>query len=230
MAPSPDTEPDRPTSAIYERAPLATAYDKLVWGFSFKPWAWGPTLERILGFYGRHLSADHLEVGVGTGLLLQRANRPHFDRLHLLDANPGPLQETAESMARHRPLTTRADALADWGDMGAPFASIGCMNVIHCLPDPHRRGIAAKTALLDSAAAVLAPGGTFYGCTLMPGQPGLLRRPFAAPMMALYNRLKWFSNRADTPADLEAELNKRFTGVRVWVEGSLVLWQAAKSV
>lgn len=229
VAVSAESSPDRPTSAIYDRDRLgaAGAYDRWVWGFSFQPWAWGPRLDRVLGFVRDHLSPEHLEVGVGTGLLLERVGHDaEFTRLHLLDANPGPLQETAERLARFAPTTTRADGLGDWGALGAPFSSIGCMNVVHCLPDPHRQGIAVKTALFDSAARALAPGGVFFGATLMPAMPGLWRRPVAPLLMALYNRLGWFSNRADTPAGLEAALTARFDAVQVWAHGSLVLWRA----
>ncbi|WP_186356539.1 class I SAM-dependent methyltransferase [Streptomonospora sp. PA3] len=231
MTPTPDTSSgDTPTSAIYERKRLgaAGAYDKWVWGFSFQPWAWGPRLDRVLAFVREHLSAEHLEVGVGTGLLLERADRPGgFTRLHLLDANSGPLQETADRLSRFAPATTRADALEPWTGVEGSFASVGCMNVVHCLPDPGQRGIAAKTALFDSVARVLRPGGVFFGATLMNrGVRGRWRRPLAVLMMALYNRLAWFSNRADTADDLAAALRERFDDVEVWTEGSLVLWRA----
>ncbi|WP_067964214.1 class I SAM-dependent methyltransferase [Nocardiopsis trehalosi] len=222
------TSADRPTSRIYKRERLS-AYDRWVWGFSFQPWAWGPRADRVVEFYRTHLSRDHLDVGVGTGLLLDRAGMPEgHERLHLLDANQGPLEETAQRLARFSPTITRADALAPWTELEpGTFASVGCMNVVHCLPDPEGRGIEAKTALLDSVARVLRPGGRFFGATLLDrGIAGKWRRPIAPLMMAAYNRLAWFSNRADTAEDLERALAARFDDVHVWTEGSLALWYA----
>lgn len=220
------TSPERPTSAVYDRERLGL-YERWVWGFSFQPWFWGPRIGEIVDVYQANLSGSHLEVGVGTGLLLQRSGMPpNTERLHLLDANPGPLAEAQRRLAQYAPTTTRVDALADWPhELDSAFTSVGCLNVLHCLPDANRQGIAAKTAVLDSIARVLAPGGTFFGATLVRA-PGQWRRPFAPVMMALYNQAGWFDNRADTPDGLAEELHARFDGVEAWRRGSLVLWQA----
>jgi hypothetical protein len=52
------------------------------------PWLWRCPNERILAAYRRHLSGNHLEVGVGTGYFLDHARFSNaVPRVALLDLN-----------------------------------------------------------------------------------------------------------------------------------------------
>src|SRR5262249_15644666 len=74
---------------------------------------WRCPIDRTLELYQRHLSSNHLEVGVGTGYFLDRIRFPSAEpRLALLDPNPHCLQHTGTRLARYAPEVYRADALA----------------------------------------------------------------------------------------------------------------------
>ena len=72
---------------------------------------WRCPVERTLELYHRHLSSNHLEVGVGTGYFLDRSHQPGPNRrLALLDLNPHCLKHAEARLARHIPEVYRANA------------------------------------------------------------------------------------------------------------------------
>jgi hypothetical protein len=65
---------------------MLSIYDVLVHGLSNRL-AWRCPAKRLLDLYRSHLSADHLEAGVGTGFFLDRAEPLRFNCLALVDIN-----------------------------------------------------------------------------------------------------------------------------------------------
>jgi hypothetical protein len=61
-------------------------YDLLLYGLISK-YAWGSSIQRLDSHYKRYVTHNHLEVGVGTGFLL---NRVVFDSTHPRLALNGP--------------------------------------------------------------------------------------------------------------------------------------------
>jgi hypothetical protein len=99
----PGLEPPEATAvaaayAVYTPLMLRV-YDRLVHGISNR-FAWRCPTERLLDLYRTNLSLRHLEAGVGTGFFIDRANRPRFDYLALLDINRHCLARSAERLAR----------------------------------------------------------------------------------------------------------------------------------
>ena len=65
---------------------------------------WRCPSHRIVELYNVHVSANHLDVGVGTGYFLDRCRFPSGDvRLALLDLNLDCLEWPARRLARYRP-------------------------------------------------------------------------------------------------------------------------------
>lgn len=64
--------------AVYTERLLA-AYDFLVLGVSNR-WVWKCSTRRLEELYARHITANHLDVGVGTGYLLDRCRLPSRHR------------------------------------------------------------------------------------------------------------------------------------------------------
>jgi ubiquinone/menaquinone biosynthesis C-methylase UbiE len=96
---------------------------------------WRCSIERTLELYQRHLSSNHLEVGVGTGYFLDRSRFPDPEpRLALLDLNPHCLKHTEARLARHAPEVYRANALAPIELGVRRFDSIAINYVLHCMP------------------------------------------------------------------------------------------------
>jgi SAM-dependent methyltransferase len=208
--------------AVFTPRTLAL-YDLVVHGLS-NHLAWRCPTRHLVAHYDRHVSANHLDVGVGTGLLLDRCRfptAPHPPRLALLDANPHCLAAAARRLARYRPEVHRADVLAPLLLDLAPFDSIGLSYVLHCLPGP----MPAKAAALDRLLPLLNPaGGVLFGATLL-GR-GVPRGRLARRLMAAYNARGFFDNADDDPEGLRIALRERFPESTVRVIGCAALFAA----
>jgi len=96
-----DEEAIAKAHAIYTPSMLSI-YDLLVHVVS-NHLAWRCPTRKLLDLYRANLSANHLEAGVGTGYFLDRAGRPSFQRLVLLDINRNCLARAKRRLARaHR--------------------------------------------------------------------------------------------------------------------------------
>ena len=205
-------------AAIY--APLVLRiYDQLVYGFA-SPHAWRCPEQEFVDLYNRHVSANHLDVGPGTGRLLDRCRFPGAaPRLALLDINPNSLKWSARRIARYQPTTYTGDVLRPL-PVQDRFDSIGLNLVLHCIPGDLR----AKAVAFDNLKPALNPGGVLFGSTIPCHgvQHNVLGRMF----LTVYNRSGIFSNRSDRLSDLSDELNKRFRQVKVWTVGTVALFVA----
>ena len=205
--------------AIYSRRFLAL-YDALVYGFN-SPVLWRCSKARMVELYDEHVSARHLDVGVGSGGLLDACRFPAAaPEVTLMDMNPNSLAVTAARLARHRPRTVTANALAPWPVEAASFDSVALSHLVHCLPG----AIPEKAAVFEHARTALAPGGTLFGATIL-GRGVDLSRP-ARLMTAVCNRRGVLSNRDDDPADLDAVLARVFDAHELRIRGAVGLFSA----
>ena len=74
-------------------------YDVILYGVISRH-AWGASIARLDAHYA---SANHLEVGVGTGFLLNRIRFPGQPRLALKDLSTACLETTRRKVARYAP-------------------------------------------------------------------------------------------------------------------------------
>jgi SAM-dependent methyltransferase len=216
-------EAHKPGYAVYSRKSLAV-YDALVLGFS-NSLIWRCPSRNLVDLYSRHLSADHLDIGVGTGYFLDRATFPVAQpAITLLDPNAECLATAVARISRYKPRTVQADALVPWPETLGTFQSIGLNYVFHCLPG----NMGEKTVLFDHLRPHLAPGGTVFGSTILQGD---VPRSWAArKLMGVYNSKGVFSNEHDTLEDLEKALTSRFADVRIEMIGCVALFSARGKV
>src|SRR5579859_7956477 len=173
-------------AAVYNKGVLSV-YDVLVLGISNRL-AWRCPSQRILDFYNRNISANHLDIGVGTGYFLDKCQFPSTTpRLALLDLNPNSLAASTRRLSRYQPVAYLGSVL-DPISVGESFDSIGLNYLLHCLPGAMRD----KAVVFQHAKAVLKPGGVVFGTTIL-GQ-GVQRNVLAKALMATYNRRRIFSN------------------------------------
>lgn len=208
-----------PGYALYTRRTLRL-YDAVVYGFN-SPFLWRCAAPTLVEHYRRGLSGNHLDVGVGTGYLLDRADPPPGTRLTLLDANPSCLAATARRLSRYAPQVVEAD-LFDLPPSLGPFDSIGMHYVLHCLPG----GLTEKLTVVDALSRALTPTGRLFGSTIVQG--GVRRSALARALMDAFNRRGVFSNARDRIEDLAAGLDARFAEVRVERHGSVALFSAER--
>ena len=208
--------------AVYGRRTLAL-YDAFVLGFSNR-FLWRCPSAQLEAHFSQYVSANHLDVGVGSGYFLDRARFPDAaPRLALMDLNAAALHFAARRLARYQPERYQHNVLAPMPSGIAPFASISLNYVLHCLPGQ----MAGKASALEHLSAVLQPGAWLFGASILAdaGQPNWAARR----LMALYNRRGIFSNCDDKLPDLCTALHTRFDEVRLHTQGCVALFAARKA-
>ncbi|NTV09443.1 MAG: class I SAM-dependent methyltransferase [Zoogloea sp.] len=205
--------------AVYTRKSLAL-YDFLVLGVS-NHLLWKCPTSCLEQHYNRHLTANHLEVGVGTGYFLDRCRFPsRMPRIALMDLNAHSMEFASRRIERYKPRTYRRNVLESVSIDAPKFDSVGINYLLHCLPG----SIASKAVVFDHLKALMNPGAVIFGSTLLQG--GVPRNWFARRLMAVYNRLGIFSNTKDDLDGLKHALDQRFQDVSVEVVGCAALFSA----
>jgi SAM-dependent methyltransferase len=196
------------------------AYDLLVFGFNL-PVLWRCKVDRLLEHYGSHVSGRHLDVGVGTGCLLDRCRFPVPDpEITLMDLNPTPLAHAADRLQRYRPRTHQANVLAPWGLPDDSFDSIAMCNVLHCVPG----SMGEKGVAFEHARAALAPGGQLFGTTVLGG--GVEQTRLSRLALKRLNRRGIFDNLEDNLDQLDRALADAFDSREISIHGSMALFSA----
>jgi hypothetical protein len=179
-------------------------YDFLLYGMISR-YAWGCSIKRLEAHYRQYVRHNHLEVGVGTGFLL---NRAQFDclkpRLALMDLSAACLAKTRLKVARYAPETYIQNLLQPIGLKIAPFDSIGINYVMHCVPG----GFQEKGIAFSHLASLLSENGVLFGTTVL--SDNIQKNWLAKPFMWLMNYLGVFNNRGDNAEDLKAYLETHF--------------------
>jgi hypothetical protein len=205
--------------AVYTRRTLQ-AYDLVVLGLSNR-FIWKCPTSRLVAHYDRHVSANHLDVGVGTGYFLDHCRFPVARlRVALLDLNQATLDFAAHRIARYAPESHRANVLEPILLDVPKFDSVGLNYLLHCVPGT----IESKGLAFDHLKALMNPGAAIFGSTLLQG--GVPRNWAARRLMALYNRKGIFHNEADHLEGLTQALRARFRDVQVEAVGCAALFSA----
>ncbi|PHM05708.1 class I SAM-dependent methyltransferase, partial [Nostoc sp. 'Peltigera malacea cyanobiont' DB3992] len=95
-------------AAVYNKSVLMI-YDFYVLGLS-NTFFWKCPTQLILNFYNQHVSAKHLDVGVGSGYFLDNCQFSNPNPIiTLVDLNPNSLEYTAQRIHRYKPTTLLAN-------------------------------------------------------------------------------------------------------------------------
>jgi SAM-dependent methyltransferase len=196
-------------------------YDVLVYRVNL-PFLWRCPPARLLDLYAENVSTNHLEVGVGTGYLLDRSRFPAEDpRITLMDLNTGPLEFTASRLERYAPQVHQASVLSPWKLPPRSFGSVAMSNLLHCVPGTLREKSAVA---FEQASSALAPGGTLFGSTVLGEDADHTRR--SRSTIRRLNRKGVFHNLEDRLEDLDAELGRAFASHELEVSGVMALFVA----
>ncbi len=205
--------------AVYTPFTLSI-YDVLVHGLSNR-FAWRCPTRRLIALYRDNLSSHHLEAGVGTGFMLDRAGTARLSRLVLLDANRNCLDRAGRRLARFKPELHQVNLLAPLALDLAPVDSVGLTYVLHCLPGR----MSEKLKAIDHLRPLMSKGATLFGATIL-GR-GIAPNRAASALLNLYNAKGVFNNREDDMAALSDGLRQRFDEVAIAEEGCVALFRAA---
>jgi hypothetical protein len=100
---------------------------------------------------------------------------------------------------------------------------VAMTHLLHCLPGP----MAAKGVVFEHAHRALAPGGTFFGATIL-GKGVHLSSPTRAAL-AISNARGILDNYDDGPAELDAALAAVFPQRTVTIHGTVALFTARRA-
>ncbi len=186
------------------------------------PLIWRCPTNRLRRFFDAHVSANHLDIGVGSGYFLDHCVFPAPQpRVALMDLNQTALAYAARRIARYKPEAYRRNVLEPI-ELAAPgFDSISLNYLLHCLPG----SMASKAIVFDRIKPLMNEGAVCFGSTLL--QAGVTRSWAAKLLMAHYNRHGVFSNRLDSLDALETALRARFSVVSIEIVGCAALFHAS---
>jgi 2-polyprenyl-3-methyl-5-hydroxy-6-metoxy-1,4-benzoquinol methylase len=203
--------------SIYTKRSLAV-YDFVVLGVS-NQLLWKCPTKRLVDHYNKYVTANHLDVGVGTGYFLDRCQLPSpTPRVALMDLNTNALEFAAQRIARYNPETYRRNVLDPITLDGEKFDSVGINYLLHCIPG----SIESKAIALDHLKTLMNPNAVLFGSTLLQGD--ISRNWFAKRLMDTYNKRGIFSNQQDDIEGLKRSLNQRFRDISVEVVGCAALF------
>jgi ubiquinone/menaquinone biosynthesis C-methylase UbiE len=213
------SDPAYAGQAIYTRGFL-TIYDTLVYGFN-SPVLWRCPKRRFLDLYDEHVSAKHLDIGVGTGRLLDECRFPvPAPQITLMDLNRNSLASAARRLARYAPHTHQANVLEPWDLPAQSFDSVGMSHLLHCLPG----AIPQKTVAFRYARQALSPGGVLFGASILGERD--LHTSLSWLALKASNRKGVLSNAHDTLTDLERALAQTFASHHLEIVGAVALFSA----
>lgn len=207
-------------AAVYSPLTLKL-YDAWVLGISNR-FAWQcPTREVLQPFFDRQIGARHLDVGVGTGYYLAKANLPQSTHVTLLDLNPSSLAAAKQRLGRDDTPTLEHDVFKPLdASQHQRYDSISLFYLLHCLPG----SMAEKADVFANLKPCLKSSGVLFGATILGDAAG--HNGFGSKLMAVYNKKGIFGNRSDTAAGLRQALEKHFATVSVEVVGKVALFSA----
>jgi ubiquinone/menaquinone biosynthesis C-methylase UbiE len=202
----------------YQATSLAF-YDYLILHLSTQ-YIWKYPLPVLQSLYDEHLSSNHLEIGVGTGYLLDYCQSIHQGHtITLMDLNLLPLQRTRQRLRRYHTQVCLADVLNPLPFRGHSFASVGINFVLHCLP-----GTYEKLSVFRSIRSVMAEKATLFGSTVLASAKE--NNIVADKLMQFYNKTNAFHNEHDTAERFAKALQDVFEDVETEVVGGVLKFVA----
>jgi Methyltransferase domain. len=207
------TEKKLNTSQAYFNPLLLYFYDWLVFSFVAK-YCWGVSVDQLLEPYTRLIRKMHLEVGVGTGYLLDKLDPDNTD-IDLMDLSENCLKKTRRRLKRFTPSTFVHNILEPYitatNRLEGKYESISLNFVMHCVPG----NFDEKSIAFGHLKKLLSDKGVLFGVTVVAKDNKA--KWFAKPVMWLLNTIGLFNNRNDHPDDLRSGLEAHFRYVSVKV-------------
>ena len=181
-------------------------YPKIVQS-GITPHVWGLPQSVAADMYDRHVRKTHLEVGPGPS--------PYdfclTTSVTFMDVNAHVLK-AAQAAVPHADVW-RGDILNSSELPPQRFTSLGCFNVMHCIPDKNK-----WSRLMYSASRALEPGGVLFGATVLNTHPA----------SRILNAAGIFHNRHDSLDDIALWSREGFRRIYLKQVGSCAIFALAK--
>lgn len=189
-------------------------------------YAWRcPTEQILLPHFQRHLSKNHLDIGVRTGWYLANSTQA-LERVSLLDLNPVSLDAAAGRIGTGRVTDrVRHDVFKPLpAEMKDRYDSVSLFYLLHCLPGE----MSLKSIALANIKAAVTQGGTVYGATILGN--GVEHNAFGRKLMNVYNKKGIFGNQHDSLSSLKMALQQHFREVEIQLHGTVALFAARDKI
>jgi len=182
---------------------------------------WGCSKETLIKRYDSHCRTKHLEVGVGTGYLLDKCQAP-IQRLGLMDLSTACLYKTGKRLKHLSPAIWRRNILEPIEVVEEKFQSLSINYVMHCIPGSYSdKGIAFK-----HLKNLITDDGILFGASVIKTDQS---NALAVGFMGLLNKIGVFNNAQDTVEELENALRRYFKFVKVEPRSASALFIATDS-
>jgi hypothetical protein len=194
-------------------------YDSLVIR-GFAPHVWGCSARDFLEHYRKHVTANHADIGVGTGYFLDRCDfGSSHPRIALIDLRPECLAHAYHRLARYRPETHLRDARKALSGIAA-FDSICLGGLLHCLPGA---AFYEKHIVFHALHPIVRPGTKVFGYTLINDGMRYWRRTLAHYCLHRLRVVNFANDRID---DLALALRMYFVDCKLDQIGSFAFFSA----
>lgn len=220
---SPDVSQAEREGAAYSSRYLVI-YDLRVLKLNCR-FVWRCSTRHTLALYNRHMSADHLDIGTGTGWHLCHATYPvEHPRVTLVDLNRPSLDATSRRLrGRGIDAETRVGTvLQSLPVERRRFGSVSSTYLMHCVPG----GWDDKGKAFQHIADVMADNGVFFGATVLDS--GVPHTPLSRVELGRLRARGMFHNQSDDLPGLVGALERAFGSVDVGTRGSVALWTARR--
>jgi len=176
---------------------------------------WGLSTERLLTFYNEHITSNHMDVGVGSGFLLDNCKFPSSQpRLTLMDLNQDCLDHSSKRLQRYNIKSYKRNILAPITIDESGYDSISMNYLLHCLPGT----IVEKMVVFKNLYALLNPGGVIFGSTIIADSND--SNWLAKRLMKIYNKKGVFTNTEDNIQTMTRLLSEQYEKFELNVVGS----------
>lgn len=197
-------------------------YDFLVLRFSNRL-IWRCPYKILLDNFNKHMSKNHLDVGVGSGFfLVKAANIRQCRRVGLLDLNQNALYKASTRVKEKHNIDAELyhyNALSETPLTVEKFDSVSLNYLLHCMPGDVDHKL---DAVMKQLTPSLNTNSTIFGSTILG--IGVPHSGPAKKLMSVYNEKKIFSNSNDSLSSLESELKKWCKEVEINVHGCVAVF------
>jgi len=170
---------------------------------------WGCPTTLLIQRYQHYVSPHHLEVGVGTGYLIDKSGA-NISRLDLMDLSFACLRKASKRLRRYSPNIIRHNVLEKPLEEDKRYDSIGINYVMHCVAGDFKE----KGHVFGNLKKLLTKRGVIFGATVLKTDQSTIR---ASLFMRFLNQIGIFNNANDSYDDLKHALEKHFRHVRVFI-------------
>ena len=184
-------------------------------------YTWRCSEEKLRDHYRANIGMNHLEIGPGTGKMLDTLNLPTTGiRLSLLDLGLSCLRRSKRRLERYHPNIYQCNILEPINHISERFDSICVNHLMHRIP----QGFHTKGIIFYHLKRLLKTDGVLFGSTVV--SKGANQNLLSFCINWLFNMIGLYNNHDDSVIELERALKTYYRDVSIKVGGSTVLFSA----